>query len=138
MGSMRKTIVLPFCCLCSLLAFPEDPEPAKIVIEDFHEFKGWTPGNQVNDKTDYFLQKEKGKSFLRAHFMTGTKGQPVHKTFNWDSKKYPFLNWKWRVNKFPEGAKILDSDKSDAAAQLYVFWNNSGPRLCPQVFLVSE
>lgn len=87
--------------------------------------EGWEHGNEKDGKSDYFLVREGGNSFLRGSFLSGTEGKVIYRKMSWDSDKFHFLRWRWRVNRFPKGAKILESDKSDAAAQVYVTWRIS-------------
>jgi len=39
---------------------------------------------------------------------------------------YPFLNWKWRVDKLPVGGDVRKSDTDDQAIQIYVAFKETG------------
>ncbi len=60
------------------------------------------------------------KAYLKSKYTVGTEANYLFKEIAWDTQKYPWLQWRWRVEKFPKGAKILDSNLSDAGAQVYM------------------
>ncbi|MBS1985845.1 MAG: DUF3047 domain-containing protein [Bdellovibrionales bacterium] len=98
-----------------------------LVLENFEGSKlDWSSGNSKNGKTDYYVEKEGTNSFLRGHFLPDTDGKPIHRTVRWNTDKFPYLQWRWRVNRFPKGAKVQVDGKRDAAAQIYVVWKIGG------------
>lgn len=46
----------------------------------------------------------------------------IGKRFASSPKEYPFLSWKWRVHKLPEGGTELKKDKNDSGAGIYVIF----------------
>lgn len=102
-------------------------EPTRLVLENFEGNFEWTGGNNVEDKKDYYVVSTPDKKHvLHSQFIAGTDGEMIYKKVEWDTLAFPVLTWKWRVLKFPTGAKVLESDKSDAAAQIYVAWRQYG------------
>ncbi len=73
---------------------------------------------------DHFLVTENGNTFLRSQYIVGTEAKYLRKVIAWDAEVFPWLRWRWRVQKFPPRAKILDSSLSDAPAQVYVLWRH--------------
>lgn len=85
---------------------------------------GWQGGNVDDGKKDHFLVTEGKETFLRSSYIPGTEAKYLYHEVDWDSEKLPYLRWKWRVNKFPTGAKIMNPKLSDAGAQIYVLWRH--------------
>jgi hypothetical protein len=83
---------------------------------------GWEGGNLEDGKLDFLYIWQLGNTFLRSRWIPGTEANALKKSFDWDTSEFPYLKWKWRVQKFPTGAKILEGKKSDAAAQVYLLW----------------
>lgn len=83
---------------------------------------GWEGGNLEDGKLDFQYIWQLGNTFLRSRWIPGTEANALKKSFDWDIGEFPYLKWKWRVQKFPTGAKILEGKKSDAAAQVYLLW----------------
>lgn len=123
------------CVICSQLE-TAPPVTTSIVLENFPAGKtlkdlGWEGGNLEDGKIDHRLVTEDNHRFLRSSYIPGTEAKYLYREVDWDSEKYPFLRWKWRVRKFPKGAKILNPKISDAGAQIYVLW-----RYFPRYFVL--
>jgi hypothetical protein len=69
---------------------------------------------------DIVLQEEKGNFWVRFRSQNASFG--LRKEMNFDSKEYPFLNWRWKVARLPEKGNFLRKDQDDQAAQLYVLF----------------
>ena len=95
-------------------------------LERFEGPLTWTSVKEKDGQHDYAIATENGQSFLHANYLQGTDGNVLSKKMHWNTKDLPYLRWKWRVNTFPKGALIMDDDKSDAAAQVYVSWRIGG------------
>jgi hypothetical protein len=100
--------------------------PKSMVLERFDGPWAWTAPTKRDGKQDYAIVAEAGNSFLRGDYIPGTKGHVIYREIKWNSKEMPWLRWRWRVNRFPEGAKISDDGKSDSSAQVYVSWKLGG------------
>jgi hypothetical protein len=68
--------------------------------------------------TPYRIVAEGENRFLRAE----DRGENVmlYKEIRWDSKKYPYLAWRWRIRAVPAGADERVEDRADSAAGLYL------------------
>lgn len=84
--------------------------------------QGWEGGNLGDGKLDFQFVWQQGNVFLKSRWLPGTEANALKKNLSWDAKEFPKLRWKWRVQKFPTGAKITEGKKSDAAAQVYLLW----------------
>jgi hypothetical protein len=83
---------------------------------------GWEGGNLEEKRLDFQYMWQDGNVFLRSRWLPGTEANALKKSFSWDTGEFPYLRWRWRVQKFPTGAKVLEGRKSDAAAQVYLLW----------------
>lgn len=82
--------------------------------------KGLWYTTDKNNKT-WTVKQEANNKFLSANsyndsFTIGKKGA-------YSLKKFGFLKWKWRVNKFPTGADESVKTKNDSPAGLYVVFS---------------
>lgn len=102
-------------------------EPSSLVLESFEGSYEWTGGNKVDGVSDYYIVNDgKKKRVLHSKFIAGTDGEMIYRKVDWDTEKFPFITWRWRVLKFPTGAKVQEEEKSDSAAQIYVAWRLRG------------
>lgn len=101
-----------------------------IVLADFSEFpKGWKFSSDTIEVREIYraLPGETGTT-LRAE----GKDKPyrIFKKISWDSAAYPFLEWKWRVTRWPKNpdAKIyfyvsLDKDLFGIPTMIKYVWS---------------
>jgi hypothetical protein len=129
---MAPLLLAYLICLGGEL-FADIPKPLQgvIALEKFEvpvdtplEKLGWKGGNQKARKPDHFLVSEGGKVFLKSRYILGTEANYLFKEVEWEIGTHPWLRWKWRVQKLPAGAKILEPKASDAPAQVYILWKN--------------
>lgn len=107
-------------------------------LERFDGDWQWTEPTEKNGRRDYVIATENGNRFLRAEYIVGTSGHVIYRKVTWDTKAFPYLRWRWRVNAFPKGALILDDNKSDAAAQIYVSWRIGGRNYALKYFWATQ
>ena len=100
---------------------------ASIVLENF-EHSGadglpakWRASND-DAKTIYRIEAENGNRFLRAR--ADNKAVQLGLEHSFDPKSQPRLKWRWRVHELPKGADERVKGKHDAAAQVYVIFDN--------------
>lgn len=104
-----------------------------IVIEDFsgsatgHFPKGWgwLDGIKVRKIGDahpgdvpYTVREEAGNKFL--HVEDTGQAITIVSDKKWNVKKFPCLQWRWRVHEFPTGANEKLAGRRDSPAALYV------------------
>ncbi len=109
---------------------PAEPPDNRLTLEKFEGVeteadllaRGWKGGQEKNGKLDHSIVKDGGRSVLRESHILNSEALYRYKEIEWDVAVYPYLTWRWRAQKFPKGAKVLDSKVSDAVAQVYVLW----------------
>lgn len=95
------------------------PEYYHVVEENQNRFLRATVSSEMN-------RKKKAITLIKRLFETDSKG---FKKFYFP-KDFPFFQWKWRVNKLPNGSdeRIENNSqkKSDSAAGVYVYFQKEG------------
>jgi hypothetical protein len=101
---------------------------AGTTLEDFEQYQDgafpekWRARNK-DARNIYRVASENGNRFLRAH--ADKQGLQIALERPIDPKRQSRLRWRWRVQTFPRGADERLGDKHDAAAQVYVVFDNS-------------
>jgi hypothetical protein len=113
-------------CVLTLVLLMADSVPAETVLENFEtDVNGFPSKWRVSNdtaKTIYRIESEKGNRYLRAHADNQAVQFGLEHIF--DPKTQPRLKWRWRVRQLPTGADERVSGKHDAAAQVYVIFDN--------------
>lgn len=95
-----------------------------VVLEDFESSPvdtlpaGWTWKKKDNDKhKPYRVRVENGNKYLAAT----DEGESVilGKNIKWNLRKYPYVSFRWRVHRIPEGADERYNKSVDSAAGIY-------------------
>jgi hypothetical protein len=120
-------------CIFILSIFIADSAGAATVLENFEQSgtngfpSKWRASND-DAKTIYRIEAENGNHFLRAR--AENKAVQIGLEHIFDPKNQPRLKWRWRVHEIPKGADERVKGKHDAAAQVYiVFDNQTRPRV---------
>jgi len=50
----------------------------------------------------------------------------IKKEIRVDIREYPFMNWRWKVNRLPKGGDVRSPDTDDQALQIYVAFPATG------------
>lgn len=99
-------------------------EYGSVVLEDFeaNEVNQLPMGWSWKDKDDkknkpYRVREEHGNRYLEAR----DHGESVilGKDIKWNLKEYPYVSFRWRVHKIPEGADERYNKSVDSAAGIY-------------------
>lgn len=120
----RSTLL---ACAFALMLFTVDSVRAATVLENFEQAGAngfpskWRVSNETA-KTIYRIESEKGNHFLRARAENQAVQIGLEHVF--DPTNQPRLKWRWRVMELPTGADERVSGKHDAAAQVYVIFDN--------------
>jgi hypothetical protein len=99
-----------------------------MLLESFEECdiqtlpKKWRAGRSTAAKI-YRVVSENDNRFLRAH--ADKQGVHLGLAHLFEPKKQQHLRWRWRVHAFPDGADERNAERHDAAAQVYVIFDNS-------------
>ena len=114
-------------CIFTLVLFGADFARAATVMENFEQSgdsgfpSKWRASND-DAKTIYRIEVENGNRFLRARADNQAVQIGLEQIF--DARNQPRLKWRWRVHQLPTGADERVSGKHDAAAQVYVIFDN--------------
>jgi hypothetical protein len=78
---------------------------------------------QVNEaRAIYRVESESGNRFLRAH--ADKQAAHIGLEHSFDARLQKRLEWRWRVHALARGADERTAEKHDAAAQVYVIFDN--------------
>jgi Protein of unknown function (DUF3047) len=128
-----RSVVALNACILTLSFFSVDFTWAATVLENFEQSgtngfpSKWRASND-DAKTIYRIEAESGNHFLRAR--ADNKAVQIGLEHIFDPKNQPRLKWRWRVHEIPKGADERVKGKHDAAAQVYVvFDNQTRPRV---------
>ena len=112
-------------------ALPAKPKPADIIrvaVFDSAQIQdgapvGWTLQLKAGDPA---LSLERGSRIYYLHMKSNASSFGVRRGIKVDIKEYPYLNWRWKAAKLPDGGDVRKSDKDDQALQLYVAFTPTG------------
>ena len=79
---------------------------------------------EVKGRTAYTIEELDGSRVLKAHSQGGAS--ILLSPFRFDPQDYPWLSWRWRVDRFAEGEALERKEGSDAAARIYVYFETPG------------
>ncbi len=108
----------------------------RVVLEDFEKesYKkdsqnppiGWSETNKKDNKVDYYVTKDKNNNFLRAEYISGTKGKIIYLNKKYKLQDYPYFSWRWKANKFPTVTNddLKKQEEPDNVATVYVLFKN--------------
>src|SRR5262245_29453901 len=104
-----------------------EPTAQAFTLENFESYLvGAFPDRWRMSKKDarqiYTIKTEMGNRFLRAR--SENQGIQIGLEYVFEPKKYNQLAWRWRAREFPPDADERKGDKHDAAAQVYVIFDN--------------
>jgi hypothetical protein len=78
---------------------------------------GWSLKNPGSD-SKLAIEGEKGNYFL--HMLSVNDYFGLGKKLSFDIRKYPYLSWRWKASKLPEGGDIRKRETDEQAGQIYV------------------
>ena len=125
---MSKTyyaIVLPFLAVVLVMqsSLASAASAARHQVSDFDSGRlaEWKEKSFVG-KTDYQLVRLEGEQVLQASSQASASG--LYKKSSIDLKKFPFLNWRWRVENRIESGDERKKSGDDYVARLYLVINH--------------
>ncbi|MBI5588664.1 MAG: DUF3047 domain-containing protein [Deltaproteobacteria bacterium] len=83
-------------------------------IPDGWELKEWKGTAQFE-----VVDTEAGKTI---HLKSSSTSSALYREVKFDIREYPYISWKWKVTKIPEGADVRKKSTDDQAAQVYVIF----------------
>ena len=79
---------------------------------------------EVRGRTQYSLETSEAGGILTAHSVGGASILLRAVRFRQDA--YPWISWRWRVDRFVDGENLRRKEGSDAAARVYVYFDTPG------------
>ena len=106
--------------------FAEDNQ--KMVVGDFSKqtdsisnyWNALTFGS-IDEHTSYSLVKDKNVNVVKAESNKSASG--LTKIIRFNAKEYPYLSWRWKVNKAIPGTDVTKKSGDDYAARIYVMFD---------------
>jgi len=112
------------------------PAPAKPRGMDIFRVTGFDSAQmQKGAPTGWLLDIKKGEpvisleresQFYYLHMKSNESAYGIKNGIKVDIKEYPYLNWRWKVTRLPDGGDVRKSDTDDQAIQLYVAFTPTG------------
>lgn len=93
------------------------------IIFDAPDKKGIPRGWKMKERTghaEFRLIQEEGDNVI--YLKSNAASFSFEKNITIDPKKYPFINWRWKVLKLPEGGDVRLKSKNDQAAQILILF----------------
>jgi DUF3047 family protein len=127
---VRRHALLTFAvgaCILTFVLFSAEFARAATLLENFEQsgtngFPSKWRGSNDDAKNIYRIESENGNRFLRARADNQAVQIGLERIF--DPKNQPRLKSRWRAHQLPKGADERVSGKHDAAAQVYVVFDN--------------
>ena len=127
----------PVPATCAPTAAPEAPAaPAKLrgmdIVRvarfDTAEMEKGCPPGWLPDikKGEPAISLERGSQIYYLHMKSHDSSYGLKNGIKVDIKEYPYLNWRWKVAKLPDGGDVRKSDTDDQAIQIYVAFTPTG------------
>jgi hypothetical protein len=97
------------------------------ILENFETYGDGAFPSKWRSRSDearkiYRIESEDGNRFLRAH--ADKQAVQIGLEHFLDPKQQPRLRWRWRAHALPVGADERVAERHDAAAQVYVVFDN--------------
>lgn len=126
---MRKCLLVKSLLLCMLVLY-HSPTPAheKKIVADFSagvDKRGIPAGWQLKERTGkaHFSVIKDG-DIHALHLQSEDTSFSFQKAVDVNTLQYPWLSWKWKVTKLPDGGDIRKPKNDDQAAQLFLAFSN--------------
>ncbi len=116
-----------FLCLLALASALNASENQKMVVGDFSQQDHSLPESwdtltfgSIEEHTSYTLVDDEDIKVIKAESNESASGLSKKVTFN--PKDYPYLSWRWKVNKAIPGTDVTSKSGDDYAARIYVMF----------------
>lgn len=110
--------------LLSQINASQPPQNENYIVDNFNKNLAPTwKGRHSNFKEVYQIKTENNNQFLSAKSINSDN--LIVKKIEVDLVKYPYLNWKWRVNNLPEKGDESVKQYCDVAASVAVILNTN-------------
>ncbi len=82
--------------------------------------QGWSLEKNPGSRSKIAVDQEKGNYYLQLLCLDDSFG--LKRDISFDIRKYPYLNWRWKVTQLPKGGDIRQRSTDDEAGQIYVIF----------------
>jgi len=82
--------------------------------------KGWSLEKSPSKESKISIEQDKEGNILRLISVGDTFG--LEKKISFDIRKYPYLTWRWKALRLPNGGDIRKRETDDEAGQVYVLF----------------
>jgi len=116
---MRKHIIICYLGLFIILFFSLKVLAAEILLDNYQG--GLSPKweeKSFKGETLYEVTQEDTLRCIKATSHSSASG--LYYKINYDTKKYPILTWRWKVNHVLSNGNALKKEGDDYAARIYV------------------
>jgi len=126
--SILQTIRLTLSSLFLLAFSVSINADEKMTIGDFSQQSNQLPNSwkelvfgSIDQHTEYSLVKDKDTMVVKAQSHESASG--LTKVIRFNPKDYPYLSWRWKVNKAISGTDVTKKSGDDYAARIYVMFD---------------
>lgn len=127
MLSVNKFNSVLFIWFCTLSSFLHAAEKQKIILGNFSQqtttiAESWNPliFGSIEEHTSYTLVDDENVKVVKAESNESASG--LTRKVSFSPKKYPYLSWRWKVNKAIVGTDVTQKSGDDYAARVYVMF----------------
>jgi hypothetical protein len=117
--AMHKDLMVWAACILGLIFSPVSVAAAEILLDDYKE--GLSPRweeKSFKGKTDYEVTREDDQLCIKA--TSSASASALHYKIKFDTKGYPVLTWRWKVDHVVSKGDALHKEGDDYAARVYV------------------
>jgi hypothetical protein len=106
------------CHFCNLPATHADESARVLLLSDADKSLAAWEEKAFMGRTTYELLQQDGNTFLRARSSGTASG--LYRKQKVDLQDYPYLNWRWKINRRLAGLDETSKTGDDYAARIYV------------------
>lgn len=120
-----RTCIAAACAVIAVLLLPVVPqaqEAGPFLREDFNDLEDWKPLHfpKIARHTEYVIEREGERSFLRAECDGSASGIVFKKEFN--VFQYPHVQWRWKVGNVFEKGNAKQKSGDDYPLRIYIIF----------------
>jgi hypothetical protein len=127
MRSINKINSILFIYLLLPTSFLYAAEKQQMVLGDFSKQASSLPESwdtltfgSIDEHTSYALVKDQNIKVVKA--LSDSSASGLTKKIRFNPKEYPYLSWRWKVNKAIAGTDVTTKSGDDYAARIYVMF----------------
>ncbi len=93
-----------------------------LIREDFNGLENWKPlyFSKIKEHTKYSVDKEDGRSYLKAESNASASGIIFKKEFN--IFEYPKVRWRWKISNVYRKGNVEEKSGDDCPIRIYIIF----------------